>query len=672
MIQNVHISGALDRAIFLKNGDYFVKKLDHPSVPVRKFDINTLLQFGGDIVVVEKTKEQELNQLIQDQSDLQSGLQLAIEGIAPRTPINDKFRQPTIELLEEYLADAPIYEFAHTRMMSKPVTEDTDIAEALRIAQAHQYTKAMQFYADLQAAQPMLQAFWTLWKEVTYAYFDTEQALIEVEDQLLENGTFAKINQRLHTAKTKKEADEIVFLVPQNLIRLFQKIAQQYTDRQGIKTKKIGKVSDISHEYEEEKVDQIEILLSEYSGIEQFKFKYGTPEKVNNQITYIENLIKENQLTKIDNALLKLTKLQLQHSGKEYLCQSMTNLATTAIKFNENTLAERLIYYAKMANPQDAAPFCQEAELFKTKNNLKEAEKLYKTVIQKFPNDVVAQNGLAEIYKAQNNFNDAEKLYKTIIEKFPNDVVAQTGLAEIYKAQNKFNDAEKLYKTIIEKFPNDVVSKRGLAEVYKAQNKFNDAEKLYKTIIEEVPNDVIARNGYLHTLILAEKYEVVEAIIKNETSTPVTHSDWIFHHTISMYYLKIGNLNEAIQRLKYGVKKSSVQEQSYYNTALAFALNKKGQPSNFQKALQHIEKYSIPVERASEFQLQQAIKALTHINLNQKEQAKKILHQLHEPATMQHKELIELINECIDVPPSVRPAKILKMEKSVLLLARAA
>jgi len=78
------------------------------------------------------------------------------------------------------------------------------------------------------------------------------------------------------------------------------------------------------------------------------------------------------------------------------------------------------------------------------------------------------------------------------------------------------------------------------------------------------------------------------------------------------------------------------------------------------------------VERASEFQLQQAIKALTHINLNQKEQAKKILHQLHEPATMQHKELIELINECIDVPPSVRPAKILKMEKSVLLLARAA
>jgi len=638
MIQNVHISGALDRAIFLKNGDYFVKKLDHPSVPVRKFDINTLLQFGGDIVVVEKTKEQELNQLIQDQSDLQSGLQLAIEGIAPRTPINDKFRQPTIELLEEYLADAPIYEFAHTRMMSKPVTEDTDIAEALRIAQAHQYTKAMQFYADLQAAQPMLQAFWTLWKEVTYAYFDTEQALIEVEDQLLENGTFAKINQRLHTAKTKKEADEIVFLVPQNLIRLFQKIAQQYTDRQGIKTKKIGKVSDISHEYEEEKVDQIEILLSEYSGIEQFKFKYGTPEKVNNQITYIENLIKENQLTKIDNALLKLTKLQLQHSGKEYLCQSMTNLATTAIKFNENTLAERLIYYAKMANPQDAAPFCQEAELFKTKNNLKEAEKLYKTVIQKFPNDVVAQNGLAEIYKAQ----------------------------------NKFNDAEKLYKTIIEKFPNDVVSKRGLAEVYKAQNKFNDAEKLYKTIIEKFPNDVIAQSGYLHTLILAKKYEVVEAIIKNETSTPVTHSDWIFHHTISMYYLKIGNLNEAIQRLKYGVKKSSVQEQSYYNTALAFALNKKGQPSNFQKALQHIEKYSIPVERASEFQLQQAIKALTHINLNQKEQAKKILHQLHEPATMQHKELIELINECIDVPPSVRPAKILKMEKSVLLLARAA
>jgi len=228
MIQNIHISGALNRAIFLKDGDYFLKRLDQPSIPARHFDINSLLQFGGDIIVLKKTKENQLNELIQEQSDLQGGLSLAIKGIAPREPINDKFRQPSIELLEEFLEDRPVYEFVHTRMMSKAATEDTDISEALRIAQAHNYTKATQLYTDLQAAQPTLQSFWKLWKQATYDM--PEEEVIEIEDELVESGIITNIIQKLSKLESNNE-EVIIFSVRPNYIDLIKKIITQFLDK---------------------------------------------------------------------------------------------------------------------------------------------------------------------------------------------------------------------------------------------------------------------------------------------------------------------------------------------------------------------------------------------------------------------------------------------------------
>ena len=227
MIQNVHISGALDRAIFLKDGDYFVKKLDHPATPARQFDINSLLQFGGDIVVLEEIQENELNQHIQTQSDLQGALRLAIDGIAPSTPVNDKFRQQSIKILEKYLANVSVYEFVYTRMMSKPTVEDADIEVAIQIAKEYKYAKSIQFYTDIQTAQPTLQAFWELWKEVTYDM--SEQELIEMEDELMETGVFARVIRSLQMAQFKEDTNKILLEVSVKHIHIFGRITDKLT-----------------------------------------------------------------------------------------------------------------------------------------------------------------------------------------------------------------------------------------------------------------------------------------------------------------------------------------------------------------------------------------------------------------------------------------------------------
>ncbi len=209
-----------------------------------------------------------------------------------------------------------------------------------------------------------------------------------------------------------------------------------------------------------------------------------------------------------------------------------------------------------------------------------------------------------------------------------------------------------------------------MAEVYKVQNQFDEALNIYKQVIQRFPDDVVARTGHLHTLILAKKYEEVELNIKNEKENPISHEDWVFHHTISMYHLKTGNFDEAIQRIEYGLAHSSIQEQPYYSTALAFALNKKGTTSAYQKALKHLETYSVPIERTAEYQLHQAIKALTHGSLNQKQQAQDILKQLDKPASRPHGRVIQLTAKYIKRPNKRR--QIIQEMEQPLMMALAA
>ena len=134
-------------------------------------------------------------------------------------------------------------------------------------------------------------------------------------------------------------------------------------------------------------------------------------------------------------------------------------------------------------------------EVLKAQGRLDQAETIYRETTERFPQDVVARTGLGETLKAQGRLDDAESIYRDTVEWFPQDVVAQNGLGEVLKAQGRLDQAEDVYRQTIERFPENVVARNGLGEVLKAQGRLDQAEDVYRQTIERFPENVVARNG---------------------------------------------------------------------------------------------------------------------------------------------------------------------------------
>ena len=59
---------------------------------------------------------------------------------------------------------------------------------------------------------------------------------------------------------------------------------------------------------------------------------------------------------------------------------------------------------------------------------------------------MVCKNNLANSYKSSGNFQEAEKIYKEILHKFPNNPIILANLALIKKNISDFSSAIDLYK----------------------------------------------------------------------------------------------------------------------------------------------------------------------------------------------------------------------------------
>ena len=172
---------------------------------------------------------------------------------------------------------------------------------------------------------------------------------------------------------------------------------------------------------------------------------YAQYEQVTKQITDIERLLSKRDFDKARERYLQLIQRQ-QSSGTadKHLAMTTANVATLFLNSGYKDIAEEL----------------------------------YRDAVSKFPNDVVARNGLADVLKAQERYAEAETLYRETVDRFPNDVVPSSGLAEVLKAQERYPEAEALYRETVGRFPNDVVARNGLANVLRKLNRLDEAEAL--------------------------------------------------------------------------------------------------------------------------------------------------------------------------------------------------
>ena len=79
--------------------------------------------------------------------------------------------------------------------------------------------------------------------------------------------------------------------------------------------------------------------------------------------------------------------------------------------------------------------------MLKARGDTQAAEEAYREVIQRWPNEVVARNGLAEVLKARGDMQAAEEAYREVIQRWPDDAIARNGLANLLRQLKRWQEA---------------------------------------------------------------------------------------------------------------------------------------------------------------------------------------------------------------------------------------
>ncbi|MFY9824729.1 MAG: tetratricopeptide repeat protein [Thermoanaerobaculia bacterium] len=158
------------------------------------------------------------------------------------------------------------------------------------------------------------------------------------------------------------------------------------------------------------------------------------------------------------------------------------------------------------------------AEILKAQGHLVESELVYQETVSRFPGDLFARNGLAEVLKAQRCLPESELVYQETVSRFSADVVARNGLAEVLKAQGHLVESELVYQETVSRFPGDLFARNGLAEVLMAQGGLRKAEMLYRETVEKFPADEVAVVGLAKVLKVQRRFPEAEALYREAVS----------------------------------------------------------------------------------------------------------------------------------------------------------
>ena len=155
----------------------------------------------------------------------------------------------------------------------------------------------------------------------------------------------------------------------------------------------------------------------------------------------------------------------------------------------------------------------------------------------------------------------------------------------------RLDEALKAYEETIKDFKNDVILRCSKAETLRQMGRLDEALNIYNHIIETFPNNIIAKTARI-VLLIQTKNNFSDLEKETTISNPASHDDWILHHIHCMLLIKQNKIDEAINKLQYGVDHiQDVIDRRYYTGALSYAYIRRKQ---YDKAIAHLKNETSP------------------------------------------------------------------------------
>ena len=206
-------------------------------------------------------------------------------------------------------------------------------------------------------------------------------------------------------------------------------------------------------------------------------------------------------------------------------------------------------------------------------------------LVKQAPDNLFYQQLLGAVRVAQKDMPGAEKIFRGILDKQPNQGALRRSLAQVYLAMNRPQDAKKLFQDQIAKNANDTDSMQGLADLLANDKDYDSAIKQLARAASNAPADPAPR---LRMVALYELQKKWPDAIKEARALQLAFSGSIeARDALGRVYLESGDVTNSVAAYRDAVRAfpNSAPLQANYATSLMAAKDFIGATAALSKAI---------------------------------------------------------------------------------------
>jgi protein O-GlcNAc transferase len=210
--------------------------------------------------------------------------------------------------------------------------------------------------------------------------------------------------------------------------------------------------------------------------------------------------------------------------------------------------------------------------------NLPEAERLYKSILQKLPSHVPTLCNLGAVYARQERFDEAGKCYAMCLAASPGYADAHYNLGNLYRRVGRHREAVTEYQSCLKGNPNHASAYFNMGLALVGLNEMDAAAESFRQTIALEPQHTDAYNRLGDALLrTGHVNDGIEQFRKYVSLRPTDHRGY---NNLGLAMANAGRPNDAIELLQKSLQLSPNYPDAHNTLALAYeALNRKDEAS---------------------------------------------------------------------------------------------
>jgi tetratricopeptide (TPR) repeat protein len=246
-----------------------------------------------------------------------------------------------------------------------------------------------------------------------------------------------------------------------------------------------------------------------------------------------------------------------------------TRLADLYLRFGKLDKARMAAEKAMAADPTEPYVRMLYAGVLEGLGKEAEAEPIYRTLVQDYPNRVDGYLLLSNLYVKEKKFDQAINTLTTLLNHQPQEPLGHFYLGRIYEHLGKLDKAEVEYGWVVEHDPNLSSGSTELLRVLVHQKKNVKAKEMCERILQKDPNNALARKVLSHLMLGESKLDdalqhltVLEGLEGDPSET---------RFKVALIQIEKQNYREAVRELSLVLAKNPQHAEARYYLASIYA-----------------------------------------------------------------------------------------------------